>query len=194
MFRAIKRLKWRVKTAIAGVVTALIAGVGSSCVPTPANAAPLSSPEQHPVGKPNLQCVAHAAQKRNIPVDVFLGVQSVERGKTGQSMRNKNQTDDLGAFQINTIHLPRISQQGGSKYDVLHRGCYNADVASLLLSEAINHPKKQHEDFFTRAAGYHSWTPAHNNNYKQKLKKYTNQWRNWLTANGYSHLLTHSYH
>ncbi len=150
----------------------------------------LIPPSNFPYGRPNLGCVIEAAQRRSIPVDVFLGVQSVERGETGQQMRNSNATHDLGAFQINTIHLPRIAQLGGSKDDVLKRGCFNAEVASLLLHEAITHPKKQHEDFFTRASGYHSWTPRYNQIYRNKLIRYTKQWQNWLRANNMANLAT----
>lgn len=154
---------------------------------TPTNR--LIPPSNFPVGRPNLSCVINAAQRRNIPVDIMLGVQSVERGETGSQMRNSNATYDLGAFQINTIHLPRIAQLGGSKDDVLRRGCFNAEVASLLLHEAITHPRKQHEDLFTRAAGYHSWTPKHNRNYRNKLINYTRQWQAWMRANNMGALI-----
>ena len=150
----------------------------------------LIPPANFPYGRPTLGCVIEAAQRRSIPVDVFLAVQSVERGETGQQIRNSNATYDLGAFQINTIHLPRIAQLGGSKDDVLKRGCFNAEVASLLLHEAITHPKKQHEDFFTRASGYHSWTPRYNQIYRNKLIRYTKQWQNWLRANNMANLAT----
>lgn len=148
-------------------------------------------PNTYPYGKPDLPCVIAAAKKRNIPLEVLLGVQSVERGQTGQAVRNTNATHDLGAFQINTIHLDRLAKYGGTKQDVLNKGCYNAEVASFLLAEAINHPKKQHKDFFTRAAGYHSWTETYNQRYKAKLVRYTNEWRLWLQNNGLGHLLHH---
>lgn len=150
----------------------------------------LIPPQHFPVGRPNLTCVIEAAQRRNIPVDVMLGVQSVERGETGQQVRNTNATHDMGAFQINTIHLPRIAQLGGSKDDVLKRGCFNAEVASLLLHEAITHPKKQNEDFYTRASGYHSWTPKHNRVYRNKLIDYTRQWQAWMKNNNLGHLVS----
>lgn len=171
--------------------------------PTPASAAPLLvsnlpsvspnrliPPQHFPFGRPNLSCVVQAAQRRNIPADVFLGVQSVERGETGQQMRNSNATYDMGAFQINTIHLPRIAQLGGSKDDVMRRGCFNAEVASLLLHEALTNPKKQSLDFYSRASGYHSWTPKYNQIYRQKLMKYTRQWQAWLKNNNMAHLVT----
>lgn len=141
-------------------------------------------------GKPNLSCVAYAAQRRGLPVDLMLAIQSVERGQTGQQVRNSNATYDLGAFQINTIHLPRIEKLGGNKQDILQKGCFNAEVASLLLYEAMTHPKKQHHDFYTRAAGYHSWTPKYNQTYKTKLIQYLNQWQIWLKNNNLGHLIS----
>lgn len=153
------------------------------------NTSGVAHPSSFPNGRPTINCIVQAAEKRNIPVDLMLGVQSVERGETGQQMRNTNATYDLGAFQINTIHLPRIRGLGGSETDVLKKGCYNAEIASLLLSEALTHPKKQGYDFYTRASGYHSWTPKHNANYRKKLIQYTKQWQNWMRHNNMAHLI-----
>lgn len=148
----------------------------------------LANPNNFPVGRPTLECVSHVARQQQVPIDLMLGVNSVERGNTGQLVRNTNATYDIGAFQINTIHLPMVAQQfGGTKSDLANRGCFNAYVASHLLRAAIYHPKKQHLDFYTRASGYHSWTPHVNRVYREKLMKYTKQWQAWLDRSGYSH-------
>ncbi|MFB6350006.1 hypothetical protein ACFBZI_11295 [Moraxella sp. ZJ142] len=168
------------KVFLAGVVCALA---------SPVQAAQLPNPNHYPVGRPTLECVRDAATRFGVPTDLMLGVQSIERGETGQGVNNKNSTQDLGAFQINTIHLPRIQGMGGSRQDVLNRGCYNATVASLLMSEALKMPNKQHLDFYTRASGYHSWTPYHNAIYRTKLVRYTGQWQKWLIDNKMGYLV-----
>lgn len=139
--------------------------------------------KDYPVGKPTLSCVADIASKHNIPLEIMLAVQSVERGNTGQAVRNTNGTYDLGAFQINTIHLDFVKKNGGTKEDVLKRGCFNAEIAGKLLKRALNEKSKQHLDLYTRASGYHSWTPVHNQRYRTKLVKYANEWKSWLNAN-----------
>lgn len=146
--------------------------------------------ERYPVGKPTLQCVIEAANRQNVPVDLLLAINSIERGKTGQYVGNTNGTQDIGAFQINSIHLPRAATFKASPQDLATRGCYNAEFAALLLSEALKHRLMQNKDVYTRAAGYHSWTPKHNAVYKKKLVGYLQQWQTWLRANNMQQLVT----
>lgn len=157
------------------------------------NANPLIA-SAHPIGKPTLDCVIAAANSQRVPVDLLLGIQSVERGQTGGYNTNANSSYDIGAFQINSIFLPRIARMGGTEYDLSHRGCYNASVAAILLREALEHPKKQSLDYYSRASGYHSWTPKYNQIYRSKLIKYTQQWQSWLQANGMSNLISAPYY
>lgn len=145
--------------------------------------------ERYPVGKPTLKCVIEAANRQNVPVDLLLAVNSVERGNTGQFVNNTNGTKDIGAFQINTIHLPRAMKYQATAQDLATRGCYNAEFAALLLREAITHPRMQNKDYFTRAAGYHSWTPKHNAVYRKKLVGYLSQWQSWLRAQNMQDLI-----
>lgn len=145
-----------------------------------AMAASLAAPSNFPVGKPTFTCVAQAAKDHNVPFVILLGVNSIERGNTSQNVGNSNGTLDTGAFQINSIHFPRARELGASHADLSSRGCYNAQFAALLLNEAINQPKKQHLDLYTRAAGYHSWTPKYNTIYRTKLVRYTAEWQRWL--------------
>ncbi|MGP9666572.1 transglycosylase SLT domain-containing protein [Psychrobacter sp. AOP31-A1-22] len=149
--------------------------------------------ERYPVGKPTLQCVIAAAQRQQVPVDLLLAINSIERGNTGQFVGNTNGTQDIGAFQINSIHLPRAKKYKATREDLATRGCYNAEFAALLLSEALRHPKMQNKDAFTRAAGYHSWTPKHNAVYRKKLVNYLGEWRVWLNKKQLNHLVSSSF-
>lgn len=158
----------------------LLSGVGGIMISSQSMGGTLPNPKTYPEGAPTVQCVQQAATDHNVPFVMLLAVNSVERGHTGQLVGNKNGTHDIGAFQINTIHLPRARRLGASKEDLAKRGCYNAQFAAMLLSEALNQPAKQHLDIYTRGAGYHSWTPKYNTIYKIKLKKYTQQWTDWM--------------
>lgn len=155
----------------------------SVLVSTQAFSAPMPDPRSFPIGKPTMECVQKAAADHNVPFVLLLGVNSIERGKTGQNVGNSNGSLDTGAFQINSIHFARASRLNASHGDLASRGCYNAQFAAMLLSEALNQRSKQHLDLFTRAAGYHSWTPKHNAVYRKKLEKYTAQWQQWLNNN-----------
>lgn len=151
-----------------------------------AAAAPLPNPANFPIGKPTLACVEQAARDHSVPFVMLLGVQSIERGRTGQDVGNTNGSVDTGAFQINSIHFPRARKLNITHSDIAKRGCFNAQFAAMLLSEALAQRSKQHLDLFTRGAGYHSWTPKYNKIYRTKLVKYTNEWQAWLNKNSAS--------
>lgn len=155
---------------------------GGLMVSSGALGANLPSPQNFPVGKPTLGCIYQASKDHNVPFVMLLGVNSVERGHTGQYVGNKNGTKDIGAFQINTIHLATARKYGANHEDLAKRGCYNAQFAAMLLNRALNEPRKQHLDIFTRGAGYHSWTPKYNTIYKKKLERYTLEWQNYLNT------------
>lgn len=161
--------------------TALLATLMSFSLQSMAGTLP--DPRNFPVGKPTFECVAQAARDHNVPFAILLGVNSIERGNTGQNVGNSNGSLDTGAFQINSIHFNRAKKLNATHSDLSSRGCYNAQFAAMLLSEALRQPKKQHLDIYTRGAGYHSWTPKYNAIYRKKLVKYTNEWQAWLNQN-----------
>lgn len=150
----------------------------------PAGARALYNPSQYAFGSANFSCVKQAAFDHQVPLRFMLAINSIERGRYNQKVANKGAVShDLGQFQINTIHLPVFARFGAGEYDLLNRGCYNAQAAAYLLSNALKEPSKRHLDIFTRAAGYHSWTPKYNSIYKKKLIGYLKEWDVWLRVN-----------
>ena len=149
----------------------------------PRGTSALRSPSSYPVGAANFTCVRQAAFDHQVPLRFLLAINSIERGRYNQKVLNSNSSHDLGQFQINTIHLPAFSKFGATEYDIANRGCYNAQAAARLLSLALQEPLKRHLDIFTRAAGYHSWTPQYNSIYRGKLITYLKQWDNWMKVN-----------
>lgn len=130
----------------------------------------------------DINCVVVAAEKQKVPANVLLALSSIESGKNGQSVKNSNGSLDLGHFQINTIHwkangtfanFPSITQT-----DAAWRGCYNAELAAYLLRQVLSADNNQ--DFWTRAANYHSHTPKYNEIYKKKLIPLAVKWGEYL--------------
>lgn len=128
-----------------------------------------------------IDCVIHAAHRQAVPANVLLALASIEGGKNGQFVKNSNGSSDIGHFQINTIHFGKkgqFSQHPITQQDVAWRGCYNAELAAWMLRQHINEPTGQ--DFWTRAANYHSKTPKYNTVYRSKLIPYSIKWGIWL--------------
>jgi len=132
-----------------------------------------------------MQCVFASAIRRNVPVNVLLGLIQVEAGKEGTIRRNKNGSLDFGRVQINSTHLSELKGIGGSEasvaYYLTYDGCYNIDVAAYLLSRHLASNPSQ--DFWVRAAKYHSKTPSLNYRYSVKLRAASARWGEYLMAN-----------
>lgn len=162
----------------------LIAGL---CAAAPAGAHAYSKPDpndpMHRVGPADIPCVIQAALRQGVPANVLLALASVEGGKNGQFVRNTNGTDDVGHFQLNTMHFD--SQAGVfrhiSKTDAAWRGCYNAELAAWFLRQRLESPSGG--DYWTRVANYHSATPKFNATYRGKLIPLAARWGRWLQAN-----------
>ena len=130
----------------------------------------------------DIGCVVEAAQRQGVPANVLLAISSKESGKNGQSVSNSNGTFDLGHFQINTTHWGAkgvfASYPGITKSDVAWRGCYNAELAAWLLRQKLDEQNGQ--DFWTRAANYHSRTRKFNDIYKKDLIPLAVKWGQYL--------------
>ena len=150
---------------------------------TPKGTLALTNPSSYPVGAANFTCVRQAAFDQQVPLRFMLAINSIERGRYDQKVSNTNKSFDMGQFQVNTIHLPAFSKFGANEYDLMNRGCYNAQAAARILSLALKEPSKKHLDIFTRASGYHSWTPKYNSIYRTKLIRYLREWDSWIKIN-----------
>lgn len=130
-----------------------------------------------------IECVVEAANKQGVPANILLAISSIESGKNGQLVKNKNGSVDIGHFQINTIHWgPNgvFTKHNIKKDDVRWRGCYNAELAAWLLRQSLD--EKNRQDFWVRAANYHSKTPSKNAVYRKKLIPLSVQWGQYLES------------
>jgi len=165
----------------------LLAMLLLSCVPAAVLAASLPPAEQandtfygrHPA---SISCVIEAANKQNVPANILLAIASMEAGKNGQLVTNKNGSIDISHFQINTSNWDR----GGAfarypsitKEAVQWRGCYNAELAAWLLHKHLT--EDINNNFWTRVANYHSKTPEYNAEYRSALIPLAVRWGKWL--------------
>lgn len=128
----------------------------------------------------SIECVIEAAHRQSVPANILLAIASIEGGKNGQLVRNTNGSIDIGHFQINTIQWKyRFSRYPIQVADVALRGCYNAELAAWLVSQHLAESSEQ--DFWTKAANYHSKTPKYNHIYREKLIPLSIRWGKWLT-------------
>lgn len=111
------------------------------------------------------ECLIDASQKFKVPLSIILTVLDVERGSVGMWAGNSNKTGDLGPMQINTIHIPRLSEFGISKTDLQTNGCLNIHVGTWLLKK---HLEDSHNNVIEAIGRYHSYNQPYKSRY-QKL-------------------------
>lgn len=125
-------------------------------------------------------CSIVAAARYDVPANLILAVAEQEGGKPGQWVRNSNGTHDVGAMQFNTAYLATdLARYGITPADVAAPGCYAYELASWRLR---SHLRNDRGDLWTRAANYHSRTPAHNAVYRSQLMRRAARWGAWLSA------------
>ena len=125
-------------------------------------------------------CSIAAAARYDVPANLILAVAEQEGGKPGQWVRNVNGTHDVGAMQFNTAYLATdLARYGITPADVAAPGCYAYELASWRLRSHLRNDKG---DLWTRAANYHSRTPAYNAAYRSQLMRRAEKWAVWLGA------------
>ncbi len=148
---------------------------------------PTPVPDFYAEGPATVECVITAANKQQVPANVLLAIGSIESGKNGQTVKNNNGSIDHGHFQLNTIQfrqggrLEPLIKKGVTLRDVTWRGCYNAELAAYVLKGHL--AEETGQDFWTKAANYHSKTGKFNAIYKSKLIPLSTQWAKWLQQN-----------
>lgn len=127
-----------------------------------------------PISPVTAQCLVDVSNQSGIHTDVLLAILMVEGGTVGKDNNgNTNGTYDIGPFQINSMHLPRLKHMGISETKLRNNGCVNATVAAVILRESIPDNVmasiKTPEDYLRAIARYHSKTPKYNERYAKLL-------------------------
>jgi hypothetical protein len=124
-------------------------------------------------------CSVAAAVKYQVPANLVLAVAEQEGGRVGQWSKNHNGTYDIGPLQFNTRYLSSLARFGITTADVEAAGCYPYDLATWRLRQ---HLAEDTGDLWTRAANYHSRTPALNAKYRKQLLRRAIRWAAFLSS------------
>jgi hypothetical protein len=113
------------------------------------------------------QCVVEEAARQKLEVVKVLAVMKAEGGRLGAFSRNSNGSYDIGPMQVNTIHLPELSQTYGIPQDTVskllaYNGCFNVAVGAWMLRMRTNEAKG---DFWYGIGRYHSTSRPDSNKY-----------------------------
>lgn len=104
----------------------------------------------------NADCIDDAAVRHQVNPLVLRAIGWHEsRLQPGALARNANGSIDVGAFQINSIHLPELGRFGVDSA-ALADGCVSADVAAWHYRRQVD----LHGDSWQAVGAYHSQTPA----------------------------------
>lgn len=101
-----------------------------------------------------------ASQSYELPQPYLYAILKTEAGHVGQAVHNKNGTDDLGPFQVNSAWGPEIAKYWHIPVKqaldrVRDNGCANAIIATAILKKALIETKGD----YPKAIGfYHSHT------------------------------------
>jgi len=112
-----------------------------------------------------IECINQAALTYNVPAKLILSILAVEGGQVGTASPNKNGTYDYGPMQINTLWLDKIKRYGYSKEQIQYDPCANVMVGAWILSQNI----ADSTDLWRGIGGYHSYNPALNRQYQNKV-------------------------
>lgn len=111
---------------------------------------------------PMERCIADAAQFHRVDPQLLKAILMVESRLNPKAINhNTNGTKDIGAAQVNTVHLPTLEKHGIGEKE-LKDACVNTYVGAWLLSKQI----ARHGLTWFGIAAYHSTTPAKNARYQ----------------------------
>jgi soluble lytic murein transglycosylase-like protein len=111
-----------------------------------------------------IECINQAAITYNIPAKLIITVLSMEKGRIGSAIANKNGSYDYGPMQINSIWLKTIERYGYTKKQIQYDPCVNVMVGAWILSTRIANS----QDLWEGIGSYHSFTPDLNRRYRVK--------------------------
>ncbi|AKZ28816.1 MULTISPECIES: lytic transglycosylase domain-containing protein [Ralstonia solanacearum species complex] len=116
-------------------------------------------------------CIDDAAAYHDVNPQVLRAIGYQESRLNPQARNlNRNGSEDLGMFQINSIHLPELSRYGIGR-QMLFDPCVSAYVAAWHLSRKI----RQHGNNWWAIGAYHSESPEHNGVYARAVEGILNR-------------------
>lgn len=124
-------------------------------------------------------CSIQAAVKYEVPANILIALAEKEGGRSGQWVRNTNDTYDVGPMQFNTAYLADLSRYGITPEHAALPGCYSYALAAWRIRM---HIRNDRGDLWTKVANYHSYTPHLNAAYRTDLMQKAAKWEKWLNS------------
>ncbi len=116
-------------------------------------------------------CIDDAATYHGVNAQVLRAIGYQESHLNPQAHnRNRNGSEDLGMFQINTIHLPELSRYGIGR-QALYDPCVSAYVAAWHLARKV----QLHGNSWRAIGAYHSESPGENGIYARAVEGILNR-------------------
>ena len=118
-------------------------------------------------------CIDDAAARHGVHPHVLRAIGWHEsRLRPEAEALNRNGTRDIGAFQINSIHLPRLGRHGIDAR-ALKDGCVSSEVAAWHYRQQVD----RHGNTWRAVGAYHSNTPARAAWYANAIVSVLMRWR-----------------
>jgi hypothetical protein len=118
-------------------------------------------------------CIADAAARQRVNAEVLRAIGWQEsRLQPSALARNADGSIDVGAFQINSIHLVELARYGVDRA-ALADGCMSAEVAAWHYRRQI----EREGDTWRAVGAYHSRTAARAAWYANRIATILMQWR-----------------
>lgn len=112
-----------------------------------------------------LECINHAARMFHVPATVIVSVMKIENGWNGAAIKNKNGTFDLGVMQVNSSWLLQLKKFSITRVSLQFDPCVNVHTATWILAKGL-----AKGEGWQGVGNYHSATPIHNQQYREKVK------------------------
>jgi hypothetical protein len=121
-----------------------------------------------------MQCVDRSVEKySNFGVNrlIMYSLLKTEGGTVGSHTKNKNGTEDLGPWQINSSWVQKLHGGERMRYKLMHDVCYNADFAAWIVANELRKyaTGNSTDKWWKLLANYNSATPRHNLIYQNRL-------------------------
>jgi soluble lytic murein transglycosylase-like protein len=117
-------------------------------------------------------CFDEAARYQNVNPLILRAIAWQESHNQPDAVhRNANGSVDYGVMQINSVHLPVLSQYGISTATLM-QPCKNVYIAAWHLRQKMN----KYGNTWAAVGAYHSETPALRDRYAQQIADILRKW------------------
>jgi hypothetical protein len=120
---------------------------------------------------PFIACMLLTASVYHLPPRVLPAILAVEGGRPGSVHLNKDQSEDLGVMQINTLWIAPLARvaalpQAVVRDRLVNDACFNIAASGLIMRTYLH---ETNNDIMLAIGNYHSHTPVLNQGYQVKV-------------------------